>query len=67
MLPDPVASIMQAPPVVVHPALFPFTPLGAPGLDFEIWETAINGLASSRTGIIAFQPASGSSTGVTVE
>jgi hypothetical protein len=51
---------MQAPPVVVK--------AGAPGLVFETWEIApISDCATSRTGTIAREPASGSSTGVTVE
>jgi hypothetical protein len=56
---------MQAPPVVVHSSPFPPETLGAPALAFETWE--IIGCATSFTGIIAFLPASGSSTGVTVE
>jgi hypothetical protein len=72
---------MQAPPVVVHSPPFPPETLGAPGLAFETWEFMelagapglafetweSNGRATSRTGIIAFRPTSGSSTGVTVE
>jgi hypothetical protein len=39
--------------------------MGAPGLDFETWESS--GLTISRTGISARFPASSSSTGRTVE
>ncbi len=54
-LPEPVTSIMQAPPVVVHFALG----RSEPGIQ--------NGCATSFTGIIARFAVSGSITAVTVE